>query len=84
MHSFFGAFAEQEYPSTAPIIEPGAPLPPETSGNGKKPRSDSGLPSGVSEEITPGSHAPMSSMAALWLATRPAELPAPCWAAVVR
>ena len=26
----------------------------------------------------------MSSIAALWLATRPAELPAPCWAEVVR
>src|SRR3954447_26544510 len=62
----------------------GSPCPPATAGNGKKPRSGSGLVSLVREAITPGSQAPISSMLALWLATRPAELPAPCCAEVVR
>ena len=53
-------------------------------GKGNQSRSGSGFWSGVSEAMTPGSQAPMSSIAALWLATRPAELPAPCWAEVVR
>ena len=82
-HSF-GALTEHEYPSTPPIIEPGSPWPPDSSGNGNHARSGSGFSSGVREAITPGSHAPMSSIAAWWLATRPAELPAPCWALVVR
>ena len=34
--------------------------------------------------MTPGSQSPCSSMAALPLATMPAELPAPCWDAVPR
>ena len=34
--------------------------------------------------MTPGSQSPCSSIAALPLATRPAELPAPCWAGVPR
>src|SRR3954451_23174432 len=66
------------------MIAAGSPWPPETAGNGKKPRSGSGLVSLVREAITPGSQEPISSMLALWLATRPAELPAPCCAAVVR
>jgi hypothetical protein len=34
--------------------------------------------------MTPGFQWPCSSMAALPLASRPAELPAPCWAGVAR
>ena len=34
--------------------------------------------------MTPGFQWPMSSMAASPFATRPAELPAPCWAGVPR
>src|SRR5674476_224847 len=66
------------------MIAVGSPWPPEIVGNGNHPRSGSGFWSGVREAMTPGSQAPMSSIAALWFATRPAELPAPCWAAVVR
>src|SRR5829696_4043491 len=66
------------------MIAAGSPWPPGTDGKGKNPRSGSGLLFGVREAITPGSQAPISSMLALWLATRPAELPAPCWAEVVR
>ena len=40
--------------------------------------------SGVRSLITPGSQPPMSSIAAMWLASRPAEELAPCWAGVVR
>ena len=79
-----GESAEQEYPSTPPIMAPALPLPPETSGKGNQPRSGSGFSSGVRLAITPTSHAPMSSMAALWLARRPAEEFAPSCAEVVR
>ena len=67
-----------------PIIALGSPWPPGTAGKGNQPRSGSGFWFGVSVWIVPGSQAPMSSMAALWLATRPAEEPAPTCAAVVR
>ena len=53
-------------------------------GNGNQRGRAAACWSGVSEAMTPGFQAPMSSMAALWLASRPAELPAPCWAEVVR
>src|SRR4051794_11102773 len=66
------------------MIAAGSPWPPDTAGNGKKPRSGSGLVSLVRPAMTPGSQAPISSMLALWLAIRPAELPAPCCAEVVR
>src|ERR1035437_1450261 len=79
-----GAFFRQAKPSEPPIIALGSPEPPLTAGNANQPRSGKALVSGVREAITPGSHAPMSSMAALWLASMPAELPAPCWAEVVR
>src|SRR3954451_16200131 len=67
-----------------PIMESGSPLPLEVFGNGNQPRSGSGFWSGVRDAITPGSQAPISSIAALWFASRPAELPAPCRAEVVR
>src|SRR6185437_7984664 len=67
-----------------PIIALGAPAPPGTAGKGNQPRSGSGFWFGVSVSIVPGSQAPCSSMAALWLASRPAEEPAPCCAEVVR
>src|ERR1700727_181889 len=67
-----------------PMIALGSPAPPGTAGKGNQPRSGSGFWFGVSVEIVPGSQAPMSSMPALWLATRPAEEPAPTCAAVVR
>src|ERR1700748_2596097 len=67
-----------------PIIALGSPWPPGTAGKGNQPRSGSGFWFGVSVAIVPGSQAPMSSMPALWLATRPAEEPAPTCAAVVR
>src|SRR4029079_12572210 len=65
-------------------MAPGAPAPPSMLGNGNQSRSGSGCWFGVSEAMTPGSQAPMSCMGALWLAPSPAELPAPCWADVVR
>ena len=48
------------------------------TGNGNQFRSGSGCSSGVSEAMTPTFQPPMSSMAARWLASRPAEEPAPC------
>src|SRR5690242_9040117 len=66
------------------MIEAGSPCPPEIVGKLNQPRSGNGFWSGVREAMTPGSHAPMSSMAALWFATSPAELPAPCCAEVLR
>ena len=84
VHAGCGALAEQEKASRPPIMAVGSPAPPGTDGNGKKPRSGRFFWSGVREPITPGSQAPMSSMAALWFATRPADEPAPCWADVVR
>src|SRR4051794_39348284 len=80
----FGAFLDSEYAELPPMIADGSPWPPATAGNGNQPRSGSGFWSGVRLAITPGSQEPMSSMAALWLASMPAEEPAPCWAAVVR
>src|SRR6478609_11755513 len=62
----------------------GSPWPPGTDTHGVNARSGSGFWLGVRDAITPGSQAPMSSMPALWLATRPAELLAPCCAEVVR
>ena len=56
------------------MIAAGSPWPPATAGKGNQPRSGSGFWSGVREAITPGSQAPISSMLALWFATRPAEL----------
>src|SRR5450631_1140974 len=79
-----GAAFEQEKPSRPPIMAPAVPAPPLMVGKGNHPRSASGFLSGVRDAITPGSHAPMSSMAAWWLASRPADEPAPCWAVVVR
>src|SRR3954447_15155912 len=67
-----------------PMIAAGSPCPPEVDGKGNHPRSGNGFWFGVREAITPGSQAPMSSMADLWLASCPAELPAPCCAAVLR
>src|ERR1700727_2212380 len=64
-----------------PIIAVGSRWPPGTAGKGNQPRSGSGFWFGGSVEIVPGSQAPMSSMPALWLATRPAEEPAPTLAA---
>src|SRR5665647_743066 len=55
----------------------GSPSPPSTAGKGNQLRSANGCWSGVRDAITPGSHAPMSSMAAWWLASRPADDPAP-------
>src|SRR6202035_6048317 len=67
-----------------PSIALGSRWPPGPAGKGTQPRSGSGFWFGVSVAIVPGSQAPMSSMPALWLATRPAEEPAPTCAAVVR
>ena len=75
---------DREKPSKPPIIAFGAPAPPGTDGKGNHLRSGSGFWFGVSEATVPGSQAPWSSMAALWLASRPAEEPAPTCAAVVR
>src|SRR6185503_7560540 len=73
-----GAFHEQEKPSPPPSSEPGSALLPGTFGNGNQPRKPGILLSGVRGCMTPGFQWPWSSIAALPLATRPAELVAPC------
>src|SRR5258705_4947059 len=80
-----GALYEQEKQSPPPRAAFGSPLPPATVGNANHPRlSPRPFLSSVSPAITAGSQWPMSSMAALPFATRPAELVAPCWAGVAR
>src|SRR5450432_502596 len=82
-----GALVEHEKPSPPPSAAPGSPLPPVIDGNGKKPISPSTVACwavGTSPMIVGISQSPCSSIAALPLATRPAELPAPCWAGVAR
>src|SRR5262249_5159817 len=60
------------------------PLAPGTDGNGNQPRKLGSFWSGVRVCMVPGSQAPMSSIPALPLASRPAELPAPCCPGVAR
>src|SRR5215468_9895882 len=79
-----GAFLEQAKPSPPPIAALWVPAPPLTDGNGNQPRKAGCFLSGVRVPMVPGSHAPMSSIAALPLATRPAELSAPFWPGVAR
>src|SRR3954471_5383241 len=80
-----GAFHEHEKPSPPPSAAPATPFAPGTDGNGNQPRF---LPRpflfGVRPFMTPGSQWPCSSIAALPLPIRPAELPAPCCAGVPR
>src|SRR5436190_14760558 len=80
-----GAFQEQANPSPPPIAAPGTPLPPGTAGNGNQPRALP-MPFLLGERlfITPGFQWPWSSIAALALPIRPAELDAPCCAGVPR
>lgn len=78
----FDARVVQAKPSPPPSTAAGSPAPPGTDGNGNQPTLESSCLSSVSADIVPGSQSPCSSIAALPLATRPAELPAPCWAAV--
>src|SRR3954469_10793709 len=72
-----GAFLEQANPSPPPRAAVGSPADPGTPGKLNQPRKGGTFLSAVRPLITPGSQCPMSSMAALPLATRPAELPAP-------
>ena len=61
------------------------PPPPATDGNGNQPICDwQVLVRSSGRAIVPGSQSPCSSIAALPLATMPAELPAPCCAGVPR
>src|SRR3954469_10367679 len=80
-----GALYEHEKPSPPPRAAPATPFAPGMAGKGNQPRF---LPMpfllGERPFITPGSQWPCSSMAALPLPIRPAELPAPCWAGVPR
>src|SRR4051794_934242 len=73
-----------EKPSPPPSAVPGVPLPPATVGNGNQPSFEAYSLSSVSGIIVGSSQSPCSSIAALPLATRPAELPAPCCAGVPR
>src|SRR3954451_12608615 len=79
-----GAFFEQAYPSPPPIWVVWSPAPPATDGNGNQPRNAGCFLSGVRLPIVPPSQAPISSIAALPLATRPAELFGPTWPGVAR
>src|SRR5690554_6733188 len=66
------------------MVMVGSPAVSGTLTNGNQPRNSGTVASGVSEPIWPAFQWPMSSMAALPLATRPAELSAPCWPEVAR
>ena len=66
-----------EKPSPPPSVVVGAPAPPAMAGNGNQPSLELRVLSDVSGAMTPGSQSPCSSIAALPLATMPAELPAP-------
>src|SRR5215218_1125224 len=82
-HSF-GAFLEHENPSPPPIWVSWLPPAPGTDGKGNQPRKEGSFWSGVRVCMTPPFQWPMSSMAALPLASRPAELVAPSWPGVAR
>src|SRR3954454_4561017 len=71
-----------EKPSPPPSAACGSPAPPSVVGNANHPSLESSCLSSVRSDITYGFHVPCSSIAALPLATMPAELPAPCWAVV--
>ena len=70
----------QEKPSPPDSTAVGAPWPPGTCGNGNQPSSETMVLFEVRAGTTLVSQSPCSSMAALPLASRPAELPAPVWA----
>src|SRR3954466_2183856 len=76
------ALTAHEKPSPPPSAVPGVPLPPSIDGNGNQLSFEANCLSSVSGIIVGSSQSPCSSIAALPLATRPAELPAPCWAGV--
>src|SRR3954466_16103281 len=78
------ALTAHEKPSPPPSAVPGVPLPPSIDGNGNQLSFEANCLSSVSGIIVGSSQSPCSSIAALPLATRPAELPAPCWAGVPR
>src|SRR5690349_11798290 len=78
------ALVVQEKPSPPPSVVLGSPLPPLTAGKANQPSLELRFLSLVSAAIVLGSQSPWSSIAALPLATIPAELPAPCWAGVPR
>src|ERR1044072_1908432 len=73
-----------ENPSAPPRATSGAPWPPSPAGNGSQPSLLLSFLSDVRDAMVPGSQVPCSSIAALPLATMPAELPAPCCAGVPR
>src|SRR5580700_9873870 len=79
-----GATLVQEKPSPPPSTVVADPAPPGTDGNGNQPSCELRLLFEVSGAITPGSQSPCSSIAALPLATMPAELPAPTCEGVPR
>jgi hypothetical protein len=70
----------QEKPSPPDSTADGLPAPPGTCGNGNQPSSEMILALVVRAGTTLVSQSPCSSMPALPLASRPAELPAPVWA----
>src|ERR1700742_5006068 len=78
------ALLVQENPSPPPSATFSSPLPPGTVGKRTQPSLALSCLSEVSAAMTTGSQSPCSSIAALPLATMPAELPAPCWAGVPR
>src|SRR4051812_17100292 len=78
------ALTAQEKPSPPPSAVPGVPLPPSTVGKGNQLSFEANCLSSVSGIIVGSSQSPCSSIAALPLAMRPAELPAPCCAGVPR
>src|SRR5919206_2812130 len=78
------ALTVQENPSPPPRPAFWSPPPPGTEGKGNHPSFDAKFLSLAREGITAISQSPCSSMAAFPLATRPAELPAPCCAGVPR
>src|SRR5262245_62776377 len=79
-----GAFLVHAKPSPPPIWVVWLPPAPGTDGNGNQLRKLGSFWSGVSDDMTPPSQWPMSSIAALPLATWPAELFAPAWPGVAR
>src|SRR5216683_1048453 len=83
-HAGSAAWVVQEKPSPPPSRVCGSPAPPATVGKGNQPSSEVRLLFVLRADMTPGSQSPCSSIAALPFATMPAELPAPCWAGVLR
>src|ERR1700678_3619895 len=74
----------QEKPSPPPRTAVCEPAEPGVCGKGNQPSSPLRLLLVETPCMTDGSQSPWSSIAALPDATRPAELPAPCWEEVPR